>query len=62
MIDLENESVFTLTDAAKQIPQRNTHPVHVATLYRWAQRGLRGIRLETLQIGGTKFTSAAALQ
>ena len=62
MIDLENESVFPLTDAPKKVPQRGRHPMHIGTGYRWAQRGLRGIKLETLQIGGAKFTSAEALQ
>ena len=33
----------------------------VATLYRWASHGCRGVRLETIQIGGTKCTSREAL-
>ena len=34
----------------------------MATLYRWASHGCRGVRLETIQIGGTKCTSRQALQ
>jgi hypothetical protein len=34
----------------------------VATLYRWAQTGIRGIRLETIMVGGTRCTSTEALQ
>ncbi|MGC3971780.1 MAG: DUF1580 domain-containing protein [Pirellulales bacterium] len=65
MIDLKCEQVFTLTQAAKSdlLPQRRfgKRP-NIATFFRWAKRGLRGIVLETIQIGGAKCTSAEALQ
>ncbi len=31
-------------------------------LYRWATEGLRGVHLETIQVGGTLCTSIEALQ
>jgi len=62
MIDLVSESVVSLTEAAGHLPRRRNKPVHVATLYRWAQRGIRGVRLETIQCGGAKCTSLEALQ
>jgi hypothetical protein len=31
-------------------------------LYRWAKRGLRGVKLETIRVGGTLCTSLEALQ
>ena len=63
MINLSEETVISLTEAAKLLPRRRgDRVVHVATLYRWAQRGLKGIRLEIIQIGGTKCTSIEALQ
>ncbi len=63
MIDLAHESVLSLTDAVEHLPQRRGgRSVHVATLYRWAQRGVRGVKLEALQVGGTKCTSIEALQ
>lgn len=63
MIDISAERVLTLTKAAGILPhrRRGSRP-HVATLYRWAQRGLRGVRLETLRVGGTLCTSVEALQ
>jgi hypothetical protein len=65
VIDIQKEKVFSLTQAAKSelLPRRRfgKRP-NVATFYRWAQRGVRGVALETLQIGGTKCTSAEALQ
>src|SRR5438552_2514025 len=43
-------------------PGRNGKKLHSATVYRWAQRGVRGVILETLSIGGTRCTSIEALQ
>ncbi len=63
MIDLVTESVLSLTEAAKRLPQRRMGKrPHIATLYRWATRGLQGTTLETIQVGGTKCTSVEALQ
>lgn len=63
MIDLSKERVISLTEAARELPRRRKGvKPHVATLYRWASRGLRNIRLETIQVGGTLCTSVEALQ
>lgn len=63
MINIANEIVLSLTDAAKRLPQRRAGKrPHVATLYRWASRGIRNVQLETIQIGGTMCTSMEALQ
>lgn len=65
MIDFTRENLLTLQNAAasKLLPKRrgDSRP-HVTTLYRWAQRGIRGVRLETLKVGGTLCTSTEALQ
>jgi len=63
LINLEIESPVTLRHAAR-LPQcrRNGRPLHLATLFRWAQRGIRGIRLETIQQGGAMVTSPQALE
>jgi len=63
MIDISTETVLTLSAAAKSLPERRRgSSPHVATLYRWAQRGVKDVRLETIQIGGTLCTSTEALQ
>jgi len=62
-IDIHHENVLTFSEAAKLLPRRRAgRKTHVSTLYRWASRGVRGIVLETLQIGGTSCTSKEALQ
>ncbi|NLF06866.1 MAG: DUF1580 domain-containing protein [Pirellulaceae bacterium] len=63
MIDTQTETIITLTEAARLLPRRRAgRPVHVSCLYRWAQIGCRGVRLEIVQIGGTKCTSREAMQ
>ena len=52
-----NESLLTLKAAAKLLPGNP----HYATLFRWAQKGCRGVRLESALIGGIRYTSREAL-
>jgi hypothetical protein len=63
MIDITTEEVLTFSKAAARLPERRkgSRP-HLATFYRWAERGIRGVRLESIQIGGTRCTSTQALQ
>src|SRR6185312_2798821 len=62
-IDISREPLIPFTQAAAHVPRRRRgRKTSVATLYRWAIRGLRGVVLETLQVGGTKCTSLQALQ
>lgn len=63
MIDLTSETVLNFGDAATRLPRRRAgKKPHVATLYRWATRGCRGVKLETIRVGGTLCTSVEALQ
>ncbi len=63
MIDISMEEPFSLTAITKRLPaRRGGKRPNVATLYRWAQIGCRGIRLETICIGATRCTSMEALQ
>jgi hypothetical protein len=62
-IDIVAEPLIPLALAAAHVPRRRRgRKTSVATLHRWAVHGLRGVVLETLQVGGTKCTSLAALQ
>ncbi len=63
MIDLLSESVLCFRSACSQLSRRRAdRPVRTSTLYRWSSEGLRGVKLETIQIGGTRCTSVEALQ
>lgn len=63
MIDLQTETLIPLREVPKRLPPRpNGKRVHISACYRWIQRGVRGVRLESIQIGGMKYTSLEALQ
>jgi len=62
VIRMGMEQIVSMAGATKVIPKRASGKrVHVATVYRWASVGLKGIRLETIQIGGHCYTSKEAL-
>src|SRR4051794_11026802 len=64
MIDVAVEDIFPLSDApdTRYIPRKRGRKVHLATLYRWASRGIRGVKLEVIRVGGATCTSGEALQ
>ncbi len=51
------EEHVPLSKAAALVPGRPS----AATLWRWATRGARGVRLQTVVVGGRRFTSASAV-
>ena len=57
-IDIHKHNLLLLRDAAKRLPGRP----HISTMWRWHKRGVRGIRLATVVIGGQRYTSEEALQ
>ncbi len=58
MVDIMNgEQLLTFTQIARMLPSRN----HVSTLHRWRLRGVRGIKLETVVVGGRRYTSREAV-
>lgn len=60
---LLGEELLSLSGAAAILPRRRGgRKVHTATLYRWTVNGLRGVVLESLQVGGTRCTSREALE
>jgi hypothetical protein len=55
MPDILHERRLTLSQAAQHLG------VHTCTVHRWRLRGVRGVRLETIVIGGRRVTSHEAL-
>jgi hypothetical protein len=62
-MNLDLEELIPLRAAARLIPssRANGKPVHVATLHRWALRGVRGKRLTTVIVGGARYTTRSAV-
>jgi hypothetical protein len=62
-INTLTETILSFAAAARRLPRlRADRPVSPATLWRWASHGLRGVRLETCRVGGTRCTSLEALE
>ena len=57
-IDIQTDTLLQISDVSKHLPGK----IHVASIWRWVNRGVRGVKLETVLIGGRRYTSAEALQ
>lgn len=55
----KTEKLFPLVDAVEMKTGRRPH---LSTCLRWATRGSRGIRLETVILGGRRLASLEAVQ
>ena len=63
MIDTGVENLIPLRAVPQLLPSRpNGKRLHISAVYRWTLRGVKGIRLETVRIGGTTYTSREAIQ
>jgi hypothetical protein len=62
-IDVNSERMITLAQLARRLPcRRGDRPVSPATIHRWRNPGLRGVRLACAKIGGIWHTSLEAYQ
>lgn len=61
MISLNEEQLIPLGAAPGYLAARGGKKVHISTVYRWATKGCRGRVLETQLLGGSRYTSLAAL-
>src|SRR4051794_33966776 len=57
-VDYINERLLSLGQAAKLLPGRQPgKPIAVVTISRWCLRGLRGNRLRSVMVGGSRYTT-----
>lgn len=62
-IDVNSERMLTLSQLARRLPcRRSDRPVNPATVHRWRNPGIRGVRLPCVKIGGIWHTSLEAYQ
>lgn len=59
---LHDEKVLTFSEAARHLPRVNGRRPHASTIWRWARRGISGVKLETRRIGARFVTSVQALE
>ena len=53
-----SNDLLTFKRACQELPGRP----HVSTIHRWRLSGVRGIRLQTVLVGGRRFVSRDALE
>lgn len=61
MIEFTQETLVRFRDVPKWCHARFGNRIHPSTVHRWRMRGIRGIRLESVLVGGSRFTSEEAL-
>ncbi len=62
MIDPEAEELLPLKAICDMFPGRSGRGVSLSTVWRWVLVGRRGCRLDSLIVGGTRYTSKAAVR
>ena len=61
MIDVTSETLIPIGKTAGEIERLTGDRPHRATIERWRMRGCHGVKLETVKIGGKRYTSQEAL-
>jgi hypothetical protein len=59
--DLREDQPLSLPDAAEFLGKLTGQKPHSSTLWRWCLKGCKGVRLESILIGGKRFVTAASL-
>ena len=61
MIDIEVENLIPFRDVPQWTKEHLGRRVHPSTVHRWRLRGARGVKLEAILAGGTRYTSTEAI-
>ena len=61
-IDIKAETLIPLSKVGEWYANHAGYHPNRSTVHRWRTRGARGVRLETVLIGGKRFTSESKLQ
>ena len=58
---LAHDRPMSLPDAAAYLGRITGQKPHVSTLWRWCLKGCKGVKLDSICIGGKRFVTAAAI-
>lgn len=59
MLDFDQEEAVTIAEATREVPGRRPN---CATVWRWIDQGVRGVRLEAVPVGGRWYTTKEAIR
>lgn len=63
MIDVLSDQLVSFRQLADRLPRDHQGvKLHIATIGRWANHGRKGVRLEAVKIGRTRFTTDDAVR
>lgn len=62
MLDIQKETLIAFRDLPAWCQKNIGRRISPSTLHRWRLRGCRGVKLQTLLLGGQRTTSVEALQ
>lgn len=57
-----DEQLLTVREAARLFPGRRGNPINISTIWRWMLDHRRGVQLESIIVGGVRYTSRSAIQ
>lgn len=61
MIQASIETLIPVNQVPAHLEKLTGKRPHVVSIYRWIQRGVSGVRLEAISIGGGRYSSEQAL-
>lgn len=61
-MNIQQENMLSMTQASAWCEENLGNRVNRSTIHRWRTSGARGVKLETILIGGRRYTSSEAMQ
>jgi hypothetical protein len=58
---LDTTALIPFAEVPDLLPKHRGKRVHTASVFRWVQRGIKGVRLHAVQAGGRRCTTRAWL-
>jgi hypothetical protein len=58
----EGHQLISLADVARSFRKENGRNTRLETVHRWWKKGVRGRKLQVIQVGGRYYTTASWLQ
>ena len=57
MIEIHSETIIPVSRVPHHVPKNadSGNRIHSSTVWRWIQRGVRGIKLESCLVGGKRY-------
>ena len=61
MSQILSETAISIPEVVDHLPRRRGKKMHPSSAWRWALKGRRGIKLESILVGGVRMTSVEAI-